>query len=303
MDSEPPRWVEVRLIDGSRLEAPVLRIGTTSVFVGTDCDTLRHAEEVQLTLLDRQGPVLTFTGRTTAWVRRRGARIEVGSDTDEAVLERLAEWAGTGRNHAPLAGLPETGEMIPLGPHDGVSSSTPGAPNLRAVERPVDLPSPPQVAPPFWGKVTPPQRSGGVAPLGRNSAADVAGHPAAGSALSGTRVLVIEDDVNVLRLMERALRKFGCQVVGTDDPPRGLQLHADGAADVVLMDWVLPAIPGATLLQRLKETRSDIPVAVISGALWWEGAVTQIRSLGASQVLEKPVNFERLIDWLRAVRS
>ncbi len=116
-------------------------------------------------------------------------------------------------------------------------------------------------------------------------------------------MLVIDDDPGIVRLLERSLKKFGCTVIGTDDPPTGLQLAADQEADVVVMDWVLPAIPGARMLEQLRRVRADTPIAVISGALWWDEAERQIRDMGATTVLEKPIDFEKLIDFLRGVRT
>jgi CheY-like chemotaxis protein len=292
----------VNLPSGHRLEAPVLRIGTSSVFLGSDNEALRYSDGVQVTLLDRHGPVLTFPGQVASWIRKRGARIEVEPGTDLSVLEQLGEWAEEQLNAEHHPDLPRTGEASPLTvlPPRRISAPTPSSllaspPALHATPPPV-----PPLDAPVLPEVWPGPRA--VAPLGSNGGADVEGLPSARSALAGTRVLVIEDDVGILRLMERALKKFGCTVVGTDDPPRGLDLHAQGASDVVLMDWVLPSIPGATMLERLKRTRTTTPVAVISGALWWDDAIAQIRALGASEVMEKPIDFERLVGWLQSVR-
>jgi CheY-like chemotaxis protein len=127
--------------------------------------------------------------------------------------------------------------------------------------------------------------------------------PAARTALAGTRVLVIDDDPGIVKLMQRALTRFGCEVTGTQNPPLALELAESSDTDVILLDWMLPKIPGAEMLDRLRQARQDRPVAVISGALWWDQAAEQIRSQGASEVLEKPVDFERLVAWLQGVAS
>ncbi|MEM6369100.1 MAG: response regulator [Myxococcota bacterium] len=329
-----PKKALCLLSNGARFEAPILRIGTTSVFLKTDREDLRFTDGLQVTLLDRHGPVLTFHGQVATWVRRSGARIECGPDTDDVVFEQLGEWSSDLPSHD--AAIPRTGEVPVLEEAGRPSSLSPArlraSPRLRELMEDAQKATP--SAPRTWGAVDvslPPVQSGTQDPLprvessssssspddsapkevpGRASTnskprldARVLGHPAASTALAGTRVLVIDDDPGIVRLLERCLKKFGCIVVGTDDPPTGLKMAADREADVVVMDWVLPAIPGARMLQQLREVLPDTPIAVISGALWWDEAERQIRDMGATTVLEKPIDFEKLVDFLRQVRS
>lgn len=125
--------------------------------------------------------------------------------------------------------------------------------------------------------------------------------PAARTALAGTRVLVIDDDPGIVRMLRRGLSRFGCEVVGTQDPPHGLELFDVSGSDVVLLDWMLPQIPGAKVLEHIRASHQTIPVAVISGALWWNQAVEHIRAQGATEVMEKPIDFERLVYWIQRV--
>jgi len=313
---DAPKKALCLLSDGTRFEAPVLRVGTTSVFLQTDRDDLRFSEGLQVTLLDRHGPILTFHGQVTTWVRRNGARIECDADTDGIVFEQLGEWCSDETGQAADA-IPRTGEVPPLEPG---RPSTPSPARLRASPHLRDLlgRQRPPSAPDCWGEEVPlspvasatnePVPKAPKTPRARTPSKPrldvrVLGHPAASTALAGTRVLVIDDDPGIVRLLERSLKKFGCTVVGTDDPPTGLQLAANQEADVVVMDWVLPAIPGARMLEQLRQVRGDTPIAVISGALWWDEAEQQIRNMGATTVLEKPIDFEKLVDFLREVRT
>lgn len=144
--------------------------------------------------------------------------------------------------------------------------------------------------------------SGPLSPGARVSTSVLPGAvPSARTALAGARVLVIDDDPGIVRMLDRALRRFGCEVTGTQDPPQGLEWFALNDVDAVLLDWMLPRIPGAEMLERLRAVHHEMPVAVMSGALWWDHAADDIRAQGAHEVLEKPIDFVRLIGWLQSV--
>lgn len=120
--------------------------------------------------------------------------------------------------------------------------------------------------------------------------------------LSGRRVLVIDDDPLVLRALERLLGHLGAEVTTTRHPPEGLVLAEEKQVDAVLVEWTLPEVPGPALLAQLHRARAGVPVAVISGALWWEGAERQIHDLGAEAVLRKPLDIDELAGWIESVR-
>ncbi|MEQ9500505.1 MAG: response regulator [Deltaproteobacteria bacterium] len=124
---------------------------------------------------------------------------------------------------------------------------------------------------------------------------------AARGQLDGRRVLVIDDDPGILKMMRRRLKRQGCEVSVTTSPPSGLD-HLDAQAfDAVVMDWMLPSIPGQELLQRVHGSHPNLPVAVVSGALYWDNAEQVIEKLGASAVMHKPLDFTRLVNWLEEV--
>lgn len=119
--------------------------------------------------------------------------------------------------------------------------------------------------------------------------------------LDGRRILVIDDDPGILKMMRRCLKKQGCSVSITTSPPSGLQHLDTEKYDAVVMDWMLPHIPGQELLQRVHGAHPHIPVAVVSGALYWDNAEHVISQLGASAVMHKPLDFNRLVNWLEEV--
>lgn len=278
----PPRRAQCHVAPGESFEALVERFGVTGVFLCTDRPGLQYSEGIRVTLFDDHGPVTSFTGQVVTWVRGRGIRVEVDPDAEPRVLEQLAEWASD--------------QLLDAGP-----TSTPD------LVMAADLPwSPPEGRPEAVFEAGGPTDAGAVPLPGgarRPSTATPPNlHRAACKALEGTRVLAIDDDPLILRMLSRGLKRFGCEVEVSDSPPRALELLRDTDPDVVLLDWVLPMIPGAEMLERMRRA-TRAPIAVVSGSLWWDHASEQIRSLGASTVLEKPIDFEQLIEWIRLVQG
>jgi CheY-like chemotaxis protein len=120
--------------------------------------------------------------------------------------------------------------------------------------------------------------------------------------LSGLRVLVVDDDPLVLSALRRVLIQLGCDVEVTQDPPTALELLYRKPVDVVLLDWMLPKIPGQDMLAELRTSYKNVAVAIVSGALWWDGADDYLRSLGATTVIHKPLGVEDIAGWLSTIR-
>jgi CheY-like chemotaxis protein len=276
-----PRRAQCLLSSGESFEGLVERVGPTGVFICTARPGLQYSDGVRVTLFDDHGPVSSFTGRVVTWVRGRGIRVEADPDVESSILDQLAEWASERQFDCEPASTPD---LVMAAPAQWSPPGARGAPLFEAPNRPSSSPAiplpgaPPRIA-------TPPNL-----------------HRAASQALKGTRVLVIDDDPLVLRMLSRGLTRFGCEVEVCGDPPRALDLLRGSRHDVVLLDWVLPVIPGAEMLEKLRRC-SPVPIAVVSGSLWWDRAADQIRSLGASTVLEKPIDFERLVEWIRLVQG
>lgn len=111
------------------------------------------------------------------------------------------------------------------------------------------------------------------------------------------RVLVIDDDREMLGLAEFHLRDAGYEVVVADSGAQGLALAAERRFDVALVDLNLPDQPnsdGMTVVGGLKEISPDIEIIVVTGFSTVSKAVDAIKA-GAFYFVEKPLEFEELI--------
>jgi DNA-binding NtrC family response regulator len=107
------------------------------------------------------------------------------------------------------------------------------------------------------------------------------------------RVLVIDDDTNVLDLVQFHLRKQGIETMTAQSGEEGLHLVANNEFDVVLTDLRLPDIDGIELVKQFKKESPDTEIIVITGYSSVTKAVEATKA-GAFYFVEKPVNFEEL---------
>jgi len=112
--------------------------------------------------------------------------------------------------------------------------------------------------------------------------------------MSKAKVLVIDDDPEMLDLARFHLEKNGYDVACAETGAHGLRLVAEHHHEVVLTDLKLPDIYGIELVAKLKEASPATEVIMITGY----GAVTEAieaTKAGAFYFMEKPVEFEELM--------
>src|SRR5215510_2572577 len=112
--------------------------------------------------------------------------------------------------------------------------------------------------------------------------------------MSKAKVLVIDDDPEMLDLARFHLEKNGYEVICAETGAQALRLVAEHRHEVVLTDLKLPDIYGIELVAKLKEVSPGTEVIMITGY----GSVTEAidaTKAGAFYFIEKPVEFEELM--------
>jgi DNA-binding response OmpR family regulator len=113
------------------------------------------------------------------------------------------------------------------------------------------------------------------------------------------RIVLIEDDVEIRRLVAEALAEQGNDVVSADRALEGLEMVVKGRPDLVLMDLGLPDIDGTELLRMIRAV-SQVPVIVIT-ARGADDVVVATLDAGADDYLVKPFSVSQLEARVRAV--
>ncbi|HUG76647.1 MAG TPA: response regulator [Burkholderiales bacterium] len=117
------------------------------------------------------------------------------------------------------------------------------------------------------------------------------------------RVCYVEDDEDIQRIVRVSLERVGkmtVEVVG--DPTVAIKAMTAFRPDLVMLDWMMPAIDGPTLFRQMKlrpET-SALPVVFIT-AKAAQRDLDELMALGAAGTISKPFSPKDLPDQLRAI--
>ena len=114
-----------------------------------------------------------------------------------------------------------------------------------------------------------------------------------------TRLLVVDDDLKLCRLVRGYLEPLGYQVAVAHDGEEGLSLALAGGFDAVLLDVMMPKMDGLQVLRALRQ-KSNVPVLMLTG-LGDEADRIVGLELGADDYLPKTFSTRELLARLRAV--
>jgi len=113
------------------------------------------------------------------------------------------------------------------------------------------------------------------------------------------RILVIEDDQAILKLLQRGLTYEGYTVDLATDGHSGLILARDHTPDLVILDWMLPGMDGLEVCHRLR-IGGSIPILMLTAK---DQVPDRIQGLdaGADDYMVKPFNLDELLARVRAL--
>jgi two-component system KDP operon response regulator KdpE len=114
------------------------------------------------------------------------------------------------------------------------------------------------------------------------------------------RVLIVDDDAQMLRAIRTALTARGYDVLTAGTGENALALAAEENLDLLLLDLRLPGIEGHEVLRRLRAW-SEVPVIVLSVQESQEEKVEALDA-GADDYITKPFGMKELLARMRAVR-
>ncbi len=113
------------------------------------------------------------------------------------------------------------------------------------------------------------------------------------------RVLVIEDDEQILKFLKRGLAYEGYEVDTAMDGPTGLAIARDNPPDVVVLDLMLPGMDGLEVCRRLR-AGGPVPILILTAK---DTVTDRIQGLdmGADDYMVKPFELDELLARIRAL--
>jgi two-component system copper resistance phosphate regulon response regulator CusR len=108
------------------------------------------------------------------------------------------------------------------------------------------------------------------------------------------KILLIEDDPKVSRIISTGLTAERFVVDSVTDGSRGLELAASESYDLVILDLMLPSLSGTEIIRKLRSTKSEIPILVLTARDAISDKVENFEA-GADDYLTKPFSFAELL--------
>jgi two-component system phosphate regulon response regulator PhoB len=120
--------------------------------------------------------------------------------------------------------------------------------------------------------------------------------------MSGEKVVVVEDEQDILEMMAYNLEREGFRVSTADDGESGLELIRREAPDLVLLDLMLPGLDGVEICRQIKvdPMSRSIPVIMVT-AKAEESDVVLGLGIGADDYIPKPFSPRELVARVKAV--
>lgn len=116
----------------------------------------------------------------------------------------------------------------------------------------------------------------------------------------GMNILVIEDNEKINSLILAYLKEQGVSSQGKLDGIAGLDEALRGIYDVIVLDLMIPGIPGLEVLQKLRASGSSTPVLILTAKDSLDDKMEGFR-IGADDYLTKPFAFEELFARIKAL--
>jgi DNA-binding response OmpR family regulator len=112
------------------------------------------------------------------------------------------------------------------------------------------------------------------------------------------RLLVIEDETSIARILQLELEHEGYTVGRAEDGRKGLEMALSGEWDLVLLDVMLPGLNGIEVLRRIRSSGSQIPVVLLTARDTVPDKVSGFET-GANDYVTKPFAMEELLARIR----
>ena len=114
------------------------------------------------------------------------------------------------------------------------------------------------------------------------------------------KILVVEDEKGMAQLLRRGLEEESHVVSLADNGIAALSLAQNAQFDLVLLDVMLPGMNGIQIARRLRETRANVPILMLTARDSISDVVKGLDS-GADDYLTKPFSFAVLLARIRAL--
>ena len=119
--------------------------------------------------------------------------------------------------------------------------------------------------------------------------------------LAGKKILLVDDDRDILMAMETALEDEGPELLSARDGNTAISLAEQEKPDLVVLDMMLPKRSGFLVIEKLKRGRekSEMPAVIMITANQGTRHRQYAQSLGVDDYINKPFRMEKLVESIK----
>lgn len=112
------------------------------------------------------------------------------------------------------------------------------------------------------------------------------------------RILIVEDEPGIANFLKQGLEEEAFAVDVAYDGKTGLEYALSGEYDLLLLDWMLPALSGIELCRTFRRQEKNVPVLFLTAKDTLEETIFGLQT-GANDYIKKPFHFEELLERIR----
>lgn len=116
------------------------------------------------------------------------------------------------------------------------------------------------------------------------------------------KVLIVDDEREFLEVIAERIGARGIEVETATSAEDALRLVAQESFDVVIMDFMMPALDGFRALKMMKANQPEAQIILLSGDVP-DDKRREARAFGALDVIEKPPDLKELIEKIKKVKK
>ncbi|HVY74743.1 MAG TPA: response regulator, partial [Puia sp.] len=118
--------------------------------------------------------------------------------------------------------------------------------------------------------------------------------------MDSKKILIIEDDPNIIELLRIHLHDLGCKVVAESHGQKGLAIAKEEAFDLILLDLMLPGLNGMEICRRIRQTDRQTPILMLTAKSEEIDKVMGLE-IGADDYLTKPFSVREFIARVKVI--
>jgi len=116
------------------------------------------------------------------------------------------------------------------------------------------------------------------------------------------RILVVDDEPEIINILESFLRKKGFEVVTAPGGEEAIEtVNTDSKINLIILDIKMPGKSGLDVLEELFQLKIKLPVVILTGAINGENYDSRLKELGLSKadIVLKPIDLNILLDKIK----